>query len=366
MGRYDTELLIIGAGPAGLSSAVEAAEHGVETTIVDENLRPGGQLFKQIHKFFGSHRHNAGVRGFRIGEKLLEEIERLKVNVLLKSIAFGVFEENTVGIFSEGKVSPIRAKKVILATGAVENPLNFKGWTLPGVMGAGAVQTMINVNGVLPGQRVLMIGSGNVGLIVSYQLIQAGAEVVALIEALPKISGWHVHAAKLCRLGVPILLSHTILTADGKESVEEATVVEVGKNCTIRYGTEKKLGVDLICIAVGLRPLVELARLAQCRIEYIEGLGGFLPLHNKSMCTSKKDIYAAGDITGIEEASTAMEEGKLAGVSVTYSLGKLSREEYDSMKGIINKSLAELRIGSFGDERKQCKEDIYQRYNLGR
>ena len=122
--------------------------------------------------------------------------------------------------------------------------------------------------------------------------------------------------------------------------------------------------MDLICIAVGLRPLVELARLAQCSIEYVEGLGGFLPLHNHSMCTSKRDIYVAGDITGIEEASTAMEEGKLAGVSAARSLGKLSATEYDEVKESINKSLLELRMGSFGDERRQCKEDIYRRYDL--
>jgi thioredoxin reductase len=362
MSRYDTELAVVGAGPAGLCAAIEAARLGVETTIIDEHVRPGGQLFKQIHKFFGSYRHHAGIRGFTIGERLLDEIEKLRVRVLLSSVAFGFFEDSTIGVYSSGNVFPFRAEKTVIAAGAIEKPLNFKGWTLPGVMGAGAVQTMINVHGVLPGTRVLMIGSGNVGLIVSYQLVQAGAEIVALIEALPEVSGWHVHAGKICRLGVPILLSHTIEQATGRESVEGAVVAEVDSDFRVREGTQRKLDVDLICIAVGLRPLIELARLASCHLEYVPGLGGFLPLHNEHMRTSKEDIYVAGDITGIEEASTAMEEGKLAGISAAHALGKLNSETYTMMSRVINTNMHELRLGTFGDERRKCKDDIVRKF----
>jgi NADPH-dependent 2,4-dienoyl-CoA reductase/sulfur reductase-like enzyme len=362
--NYDTELVTIGAGPAGLAAAIEAAKHGVETTILDENMRAGGQLFKQIHKFFGSHRHLACTRGFRIGEMLLEELEKYSVNTLLSTVAFGFFEDNRIGIYREGEVSSLKAKHVIIATGAMENPLKFPGWTLPGVMGAGAVQTMINIHGVLPGKRVLMVGSGNVGLIVSYQLMQAGAEVVALVEALPKISGWHVHAAKICRLGIPLYLSHTVVQAEGERYVEEAVVTELDEHFNPISGTEKRLDVDLICIAVGLRPLIELARLAHCNIGYIDGLGGFLPLHNEYMMTSKKDVYAAGDCTGVEEASTAMEEGRLAGLACAYSLGKVDRETYDMASRLIKANMMELRMGSFGDDRRRCKEEILRKYSM--
>jgi NADPH-dependent 2,4-dienoyl-CoA reductase/sulfur reductase-like enzyme len=107
----ETELAIVGAGPAGLSAAVEAAGHGVRTTIVDENARPGGQLFKQIHKFFGSHRHSAGVRGFRIGEQLLAQIEELRVEVALNTAAYGFFAGNTLGLYRDGVISPLRARR---------------------------------------------------------------------------------------------------------------------------------------------------------------------------------------------------------------------------------------------------------------
>lgn len=361
--KYDTELAIVGAGPAGLAAGIEAARHGVDVTIIDENMKAGGQLFKQIHKFFGSHRHLAGTRGFRIGEMLLKELEERAVQTFLSTVAFGLFEDNVLGIYREGEVSSLRAKKLIVATGALENPLKFPGWTLPGVMGAGAVQTMINLHGVLPGKRVLMVGSGNVGLIVSYQLMQAGAQVVGLVEALPRISGWHVHAAKICRLGIPLHLSHTVLHTEGTECVEGAVLVQLDDSFHPVAGTEKQLGVDLICIAVGLRPLVELARLGNCSMGYIEGLGGFLPLHNEYMMTSRPDIYAAGDCAGVEEASTSMEEGRLAGLSCAYALGRIKRDTYDLAAKVINTNMMELRIGSYGDDRRRCKEDIFRRHS---
>jgi thioredoxin reductase len=363
MKAYTTELAIIGAGPAGLGAAIEAAKSGIETTIIDENMRPGGQMLKQIHKFFGSHRHYAGMRGFNIGEMLLDEVAKLNVNIMLNTVAFGFFEGNTVGIYREGKISPLKAEKVIIATGALENSMKFKGWTLPGVMGAGAVQTIMNLHGVLPGKKVLMIGSGNVGLIVSYQLMQAGAEIVALVEAKPEITGWHVHAAKIRRLGVPIYLSQSVVNAIGNDFVEGAVIAGVDSNFNFIKGTEREIEVDQICIAVGLRPLIELARLAECHMGYIDWLGGFLPLHNENMMTSRKDVYVAGDVTGIEEASTALEEGRLAGVSCAYELGKIERQNYEMASKVINTNMMDLRIGSFGDQRRLGKEEIYKKYN---
>ena len=365
MAGQEADLVVVGAGPAGLCAAVEAARLGVRTIVVDENSRPGGQLFKQIHKFFGSHRHNAGVRGFRIGEQLLADVETLGVRVLLDTVAFGMFGATTLGAYSGGKIFPLTGRKVILATGATEKPLRFPGWTLPGVMGAGAVQTLMNLHGVLPGTRVLMIGSGNVGLIVSYQLMQAGAKVVSVVEALPRISGWHVHAAKLRRMGVPILLSHTIREALGTDCVQKAVIGRIDEQCRFQDDSIRTLDVDLVCVAVGLRPLVELADLARCRLQWVGPLGGFLPLHDSAMRSSRPDIYVAGDLAGIEEASTAMEEGKLAGISAAHALGKVDDSTYAGMAGAVRESLRELRLGSFGEDRRACKERIVAEIESG-
>jgi len=124
----------------------------------------------------------------------------------------------------------------------------FPGWTLPGVIGAGAAQTMMNLHGTLPGKRVLMLGSGNVGLVVSFQLMQAGCEVVAVADAAPRVGGYGVHAAKVARCGVPFYLSHTIISADGEDCVTGVTIGEVDKNWQIIPGTEKHFDVDTICL----------------------------------------------------------------------------------------------------------------------
>ncbi|MFQ7848669.1 MAG: FAD/NAD(P)-binding oxidoreductase [Sellimonas intestinalis] len=176
------EVVIIGGGPAGLAAAIEAKRDGCDVLLVDENRRAGGQLFKQLHKFFGSRAHRAGVRGIDIGKQLLMETEELGIDFWLNSACIGIFPDKRAAILRDGKTEIVEAQKLLLCTGGAENPLRFPGWTLPGVMGAGAAQTMANVQRVLPGKRILMIGSGNVGVIVAYQLLQAGADVVGIVE----------------------------------------------------------------------------------------------------------------------------------------------------------------------------------------
>ncbi|MBO7612651.1 MAG: FAD-dependent oxidoreductase, partial [Treponema sp.] len=172
MERYN--LIVVGAGPAGLSAAIEAAKRGMSVMVFDENHKPGGQLFKQIHKFFGSKEHKAKIRGFNIGEELLKEASEAGVQVKLNATVTGIFENKELTVNHDGAIHHYKGDSVIIATGAAENMVPFEGWTLPGVIGAGAAQTMMNLHGVKPGKRILMLGSGNVGLVVSFQLLQAG------------------------------------------------------------------------------------------------------------------------------------------------------------------------------------------------
>lgn len=355
----ETELAVVGAGPAGLSAAIEAARAGVAVVLIDENERPGGQLFKQIHKFFGSRAHQAGVRGIDIGRNLLAEVEESGAEVMLDTVVWGLFAGHTLGVVRGGeKNERVKAERVLLATGALENALNFPGWTLAGVMGAGAIQTMVNVHRVLPGQRVLMVGSGNVGLIVSYQLLQAGAEVVAVVEAAPRIGGYAVHASKVRRKGVPILTSTTVKEALGEERVESAVLVGLDEKWEPEAGTEREEEVDVICLACGLTPLAELAWMGGCEFAYIPQLGGHVPVHDENMETSVGGVYVAGDLAGVEEASTAIEEGRLAGIAIAESLGHLGVEEAREKKAEVWKRLGELREGPFGSVRREAKEQL--------
>lgn len=204
MKELEREILIIGAGPAGISAAIEAAKAGAKVTVADEHDTIGGQLYKQIHKFFGAADNHAGMRGFEIARKLEQEAKEIGVEFWLNTVAYGIFKEG-VGIVRDGDNFIVKAKKVIVAAGGIENTTAFPGSTLPGVMLAGAAQTMTNIHRVLPGKRMVVVGSGNVGLIVAYQMLQAGAEVLAVVERDDHIGGYGVHAEKIRTAGVPIL-----------------------------------------------------------------------------------------------------------------------------------------------------------------
>ena len=298
-------MVSIGAGPAGLAAAIEAARNGVQVAVFDENERPGGQLFKQIHKFFGSREHYARERGFRIGRQFLEEAGQLGVEVSLNSTVLGIYENGAMNVMIRDRIEQVKAERILVATGASENMIPFPGWTLPGVIGAGAAQTMANLHGLKPGENLLMVGSGNVGVVVAYQMLQAGCRVAAIIDAAPQIGGYGVHASKVARYGVPFHMSHTIQRVHGKDRVEGATIVQVDKTWKPVPGTEINLDVDTVCLAVGLNPMTQLLQMAGCGTAVVSKLGGRVPLHDLNQQTTLNGVYVAGDVSGIEEASTA-------------------------------------------------------------
>lgn len=350
MKRYD--LIIVGAGPSGLSAAIEAAKRGLRVVVFDENEKPGGQLFKQIHKFFGSKEHKAKIRGFVIGQELLDEADKAGVEVVLNATVIGLYQDKEIVVKIDEEVRHFKGNAVIIATGAAENMVTFEGWTLPGVIGAGAAQTMMNIHGIKPGQKVLMLGSGNVGLVVSFQLLQAGCEVAALVDAAPKIGGYGVHAAKVARTGVPFYLSHTIVRAEGDTRVEGVTIAEVDDRFQFIPGTEKHFDVDTICLAVGLSPMSQLLKMAGCQMEDNPKRGGQVPVCDEYGRTSLPGIFVAGDVSGIEEASSAMIEGRMAGVAASEYLGYIEKEERDAELMMLDKALDGLRQGMFAPKNR--------------
>lgn len=350
MKRYD--LIIVGAGPSGLSAAIEAAKRGLRVVVFDENEKPGGQLFKQIHKFFGSKEHKAKIRGFVIGQELLDEADKAGVEVVLNATVIGLYQDKEIVVKIGEAVRHFKGNAVIIATGAAENMVTFEGWTLPGVIGAGAAQTMMNIHGIKPGQKVLMLGSGNVGLVVSFQLLQAGCEVAALVDAAPKIGGYGVHAAKVARTGVPFYLSHTIVRAEGDTRVEGVTIAEIDDRFQFIPGTEKHFDVDTICLAVGLSPMSQLLKMAGCQMEDNPKRGGQVTVCDEYGRTSLPGIFVAGDVSGIEEASSAMIEGRMAGVAASEYLGYIEKEERDAELKMLDRALDGLRQGMFAPKNR--------------
>jgi len=331
-----TEVLIIGGGPAGLSAAIELGKLGVRTLVVDDKDRLGGKLVLQTHKFFGSVEDSyAGTRGFEIGNILAAEIAKHpSVEVWLNTTAVAVFADQVVGVVRDGRYLSVKPAKLMAATGAREKMLSFPGNTLPGVYGAGAFQTLVNRDLVKSSERVLIVGGGNVGLIAGYHAIQAGIEVVALIEALPQVGGYKVHADKLARLGVPIFTRHTITCAAGTDRVASATIAELDDQWNVKPGTEKTFAVDTVLIAVGLAEVNEF----------------YLKAKQFGM-----DVFHAGDAQEIAEASAAMFTGKIESLRIAKSLGVYSGEvpkEWDD-KATVLKS----RPGSVVRREPPAKEE---------
>jgi sarcosine oxidase subunit alpha len=350
----NTDILIIGGGPAGLMAALAASDFGFKPLIIDENDRLGGQLIKQTHMFFGSKAEKAGTRGIDIGIELNAEVRKRGLECWSNSPAVGYYPDGTVAVLRDDKLAAVKPKAMLVATGASENFVPFPGNDLPGVYGAGAVQTLMNVHGIRPGNSVLMIGSGNIGLIVSYQLLQAGVQVKAIIEGLPGIGGYLVHASKIARAGVPILTRHTILEALGDEEVTGARICKIDDKWQPVSGSEQTIDCDTICLAVGLSPLTEVLWQAGCQMNYIPELGGQVAWHDELMQTTVPGIFTAGDVTGIEEASTAMLEGELAGLGAV----KFLRGEFKELQCRIDDTtcrLAGLRAGPFGQKAREGK-----------
>jgi sarcosine oxidase, subunit alpha len=366
----DIDILIVGAGPAGMEAALQAATFGASVLLVDENQRVGGQLIKQTHKFFGSKEEKAGTRGISIAKDLEDQLcdDRFKdkIDLLLDATVFGFYEGDTKDRYTFGVISrkeyksqliKVVCRSVIFTVGAMENMLLFPGNDLPGVYGAGAVQTLMNVYGVKPGERVLMVGAGNVGLIVGYQLLQAGIKVDRLVEAAPIIGGYHVHAAKLRRCDVPIYTRHSIKEVFGADCVQGAVVVELDDHWNPIQGSEEIVTCDTVCLAVGLTPSTRLLEQMGVGMALVAEAGGYIALHDESMQTSVPRVYVAGDSSGIEEASTAMIEGKIAGAMAAKQLGYQQEKAQTAYEGFV-KELKRLRAGPFGAKPRDAKQRI--------
>lgn len=353
MTRYD--LIVVGAGPAGLSAAIQAAKCGMKAVVFDENAQPGGQLIKQVHKFFGSKEHRAKIRGFNIGKDLLKEAKDVGAHVYLNATVTGLYLDKEITVRIDDTIHHFKGDTIIIATGASENVVSFPGWTLPGVMGAGAAQTMMNIHGIKPGERILMLGSGNVGLVVSFQLMQAGCEVVAVVDAAPSVGGYGVHASKIARCGIPFYLSHTITHAEGTDHVTGVTIAELDSSWTKVSGSEKHFDVDTVCLAVGLTPMAQLLKMAGCEMEEKPQKGGLVPVCDEYGQTSIGGIFVAGDVSGIEEASSAMISGRIAGIAAAHFSGWIDDNAFSKEHETLTASLHSLHQGMFAPGHKGKK-----------
>jgi NADPH-dependent 2,4-dienoyl-CoA reductase/sulfur reductase-like enzyme/ferredoxin len=322
----ETDVLIVGGGPSGLTAALELGSRGVKTIIADDKHELGGKLTLQTHNFFGSVAECfAGTRGFEIGNNLAAEVGGMEsVDVWLNSPVVGVFTDGKVGVVRDGIYHLVTPKRLLVTAGAREKALAFPGCDLPGVYGAGAFQTLVNRDGVKCAERVAIVGGGNVGLIVAYHALQAGIDVACLVEALPFCGGYKVHLDKIKRLGVPVFTSHTVLRAEGKDHMEKVVICGIDDKFQPIQGTEMEYDADTLLIAVGLSPINELAIKAK---EY--GI----------------PTFTAGDSQEIAEASAAMFTGRIAGREILKDMGLGDVEipkEWEELSNILRSKPGDL------------------------
>lgn len=298
------QILIVGAGPSGITSAIELADLGFSVILVDDKDHLGGKLVLQTHKFFGSMADcYAGTRGTDIAKILEEEAQsRENITIMTSSTVAAIYSDGKAGIYQDrlDKYVHVSFEGLIVATGARERSLVFPGNDLPGVFGAGAFQTLVNRDLVKSSERVLIVGCGNVGLIGAYHALQAGINVVGLLDIAPAVTGYKVHADKIQRMGVPIYLNHTLVGVQGDGKVEKATIAQVDENWNPLVETAKTFAVDTVLIAVGLSSSDEF---------YTSGVEGGFP------------VLKTGDAYEIAEASSAMMGGRIVGREMAALLG---------------------------------------------
>lgn len=314
----NTDLVIIGGGPAGMAAAVKAEKCGIKEIILierDEGL--GGVLRQCIHNGFGLHRFKEELTGPEYSARLSDEVEKSNIKYMLNTTVTEISPDKTVtAVNSEKGIFKIKAKAVILATGCRERPrgaLNIPGKRPSGIYTAGTAQKYINMKGVMPGKKAVILGSGDIGLIMARRMTLEGAEVKAVCELMPYSGGLTRNIVQcLDDFGIPLKLSHTVVEIHGDERLTGVTIAKVDENRQPISGTEELIECDVLLLSVGLIPENELAKKAGIEMDKITG--GAITDSNRQ--TNIEGIFACGNALHVHDlADYASEEAEIAGSS---------------------------------------------------
>lgn len=297
------DIVIIGGGPAGLAAALAAKAEGVESILILERDKElGGILNQCIHNGFGLHTFQEELTGPEYAARFIQRVEEQKIEYRLNTMVMDISPEKVVTAMSrEDGMYQIQAKAVILAMGCRERPrgaLNIPGYRPAGIYSAGTAQRLVNREGFMPGKKVVILGSGDIGLIMARRMTLEGAEVKVVAELMPYSGGLKRNIVQcLDDFGIPLKLSHTVVDIKGKERVEGITLAQVDENRRPIPGTEEFYECDTLLLSVGLIPENELS--GQAGVELSSVTSG--PVVNESLETNVEGIFACGNVLHVHD-----------------------------------------------------------------
>jgi D-hydroxyproline dehydrogenase subunit alpha len=350
----DNRIVIVGAGPAGLAAAAVMRDRGLDLVVIDEQARMGGQILRQPPSTFSVDRWLSN-RLYDRAKRVLHSMEaREGIDWRFNSTVLGIMRPspyNDVDAAGAGHevwlqgpsgCDVIKARAVLIASGCYERPLGFPGWTLPGVMGAGAIQAFVKSQQLVPGNRFVLAGSHPLQLVVADQLLAAGAKVEAVIftqrpaqaaKLFQQPSVMLLHARplletakilwRLKRAGVPVLFGRTVVRAEGADRIERASISKLRPDGQLERGDTQTLECDCLGVCHGFLASSELARQAGSSVTWCDEQGGWIVDHDDWFQTNVVRLFVAGEVTGVAGADSALEKGHLAGVGMLRAMGRI-------------------------------------------
>jgi octopine oxidase subunit A len=347
----ETDVVVIGAGPAGMAAATKLSSLGVAVTLLDENPAPGGQIYKAVDAVVRSRPEAARLLGadYTHGQTLTEELRRSSVEYRPKTTVWQVERDGTVAFTEANCAKIMKARFVVVATGAFERPVPVRGWTLPRVMTVGAAQLALKTGGIVPAGRVVLAGNGPLLLLAAGQLADAGADIAAVLETtqfsdylrsapfLPKamfapeylVKGVKMRA-RLRRAGVPIISGMRAFEIVGSTSARAVTYTQGGRTATV--------AADLVLLHLGVVPNTQITWQAGCRHDWVPPQRHWRPVTDQWGRSSIASVFVAGDGAAIDGAYAAECKGRLCALEIACSLERLTERERDVAAKPIRRS----------------------------
>lgn len=326
---YSYDIVVIGGGPAGLAAALSATEEGAERVLILEREKElGGILNQCIHNGFGLHTFHEELTGPEYAARFIARVMEQKIEYMLETTVIGLsMEKEVTAMNREQGLFRIKAGAVVLAMGCRERPrgaLNIPGYRPAGIFSAGTAQRFVNIEGKMPGKEVVILGSGDIGLIMARRMTLEGAKVKAVAELMPYSGGLKRNIVQcLNDYNIPLKLSHTVVAIDGKERICGVTLAQVDDNKKPIPGTEEYISCDTLLLSVGLIPENELSLGAGIPIDRItQG-----PIVNEHLETGISGIFACGNVLHVHDlVDFVSEEAKNAGKYAAHYIKAAKKE----------------------------------------